>query len=144
MARERDKEQKEERPQTERREERGTEGRGGQKQAFEKEEASKKPETRGERGTERLGTERRTERIGREKVGENVGDVEGKTERRKEGRSSDLQRYLTGVDYPASKNDLLEAARRNDAPEDVLSALRGLQDKKYEGPPQVMQSYGQH
>ena len=38
----------------------------------------------------------------------------------------DARRYLDGVDYPASKADLLTAAQANNAPESFLARLRDL------------------
>ena len=35
----------------------------------------------------------------------------------------ELQKYLGGVDYPASKDDLVRVARSNGAPDDVAGAL---------------------
>ena len=38
----------------------------------------------------------------------------------------EVTRYLDGVDYPASKEDLTSAAEDNGAPEDLLERLRTL------------------
>jgi hypothetical protein len=38
----------------------------------------------------------------------------------------EVARYLDGVDYPASKEDLTSAAEDNGAPEDLLERLRTL------------------
>ena len=48
-----------------------------------------------------------------------------------------LQKALGGVDYPASKEDLIKNAEGKDADEDVLSFLRDLPDRKYETPADV-------
>lgn len=50
----------------------------------------------------------------------------------------DLQKHLKGVSYPASKEDLLSTAQSNDAPSEVLDALRGLSGTDYGGPDDVM------
>lgn len=44
------------------------------------------------------------------------------------------QKFLSGVDYPASKEDLLKTAREEGAEKDVLEALEKLPDRDYEGP----------
>lgn len=54
----------------------------------------------------------------------------------------ELQKYLEGVDYPASKDDLVKAAERNGAPDDVLNALQELGENKFNGPPGVMKAFG--
>ena len=54
----------------------------------------------------------------------------------------DVQRHLKGVDYPASRGDLVGTARDNGAPDDVVSALEGMDDTEYSGPDQVMAGLG--
>ena len=38
------------------------------------------------------------------------------------------------MDYPASKQQILEHAQKNGANEEVLEALRKMEDREYEGP----------
>ena len=40
----------------------------------------------------------------------------------------DVLKYLKDVEYPASKEELMEAAQRNSAPEDVIAILDALED----------------
>jgi Protein of unknown function (DUF2795) len=56
---------------------------------------------------------------------------------------ANVQRYLKGVDYPASKDDLIAAARDNGAPEQVMDLLQRLPGDQFEGPAGVMKAYGQ-
>ena len=46
----------------------------------------------------------------------------------------DIQKSLGGVDYPASKKQLVDHARSHGASEDVISALDAIEDREYEGP----------
>ena len=47
----------------------------------------------------------------------------------------DARRYLEGVDYPASKADLLAAAQANNAPESFTARLRDLPEgSEFSGP----------
>jgi Protein of unknown function (DUF2795) len=46
----------------------------------------------------------------------------------------DIQKALSGMDYPASKQQILEHAQKNGANEEVLEALRKIEDREYEGP----------
>jgi hypothetical protein len=46
----------------------------------------------------------------------------------------EVQKYLSGVDYPAARDDLVRAAESNGADSDTLDKLRGLPDRSYEGP----------
>ena len=53
-----------------------------------------------------------------------------------------IQKFLKGVDYPASKSDLLKNAEREGADEDVRTTLERLPDKEYESPADVSQALG--
>jgi len=54
-----------------------------------------------------------------------------------------VQKYLKGVDYPASKASLLENARSLGADEDVCASLEQLPDEHYQTPADVSQAFGQ-
>ncbi len=53
-----------------------------------------------------------------------------------------LQKALGGMNYPASKEDLVEHAEGQDADEEVLSFLRDLPDRTYETPADVNKEMG--
>ena len=48
-----------------------------------------------------------------------------------------VQKALGGIDYPASKEELVKHAEEKGADEEVLSALKDLPDRKYETPADV-------
>ncbi len=50
----------------------------------------------------------------------------------------DTQRYLEGVDYPASKEDLISTAEDNGAPEDLLDMIGTLDRPEFSGPEDVI------
>lgn len=54
-----------------------------------------------------------------------------------------LQKHLKGVDYPASKQDLIEHAQQQGADEDAISALEQLPDEQYEAPTDVSKAIGE-
>jgi len=54
-----------------------------------------------------------------------------------------LQKHLKGVDYPASKEDLLEHAKQQGADENALSALEQLPDEQYQTPAEVSKAIGE-
>jgi hypothetical protein len=56
---------------------------------------------------------------------------------------SNVQSYLKGVSYPATKDDLIKVAKGNKAPSEILQILRGLGDSQYGGPQEVMKAYGE-
>jgi hypothetical protein len=45
-----------------------------------------------------------------------------------------VENYLKGIDFSADKKKLLQQARDNDAPDDVLRTIEKLPDKKYGSP----------
>ncbi|HAQ59444.1 MAG TPA: hypothetical protein DCR63_03015 [Microbacterium sp.] len=49
----------------------------------------------------------------------------------------ELQKYLGGVDYPASKDTLLSVARDNGAPQDVVDALESSGADSFDSPTAV-------
>jgi hypothetical protein len=53
-----------------------------------------------------------------------------------------LQKYLKGVDYPASKQDLLDRAKHEGADENVFSTLERLPDEEYQTPADVSKAVG--
>jgi hypothetical protein len=54
----------------------------------------------------------------------------------------EVQRYLGGVDYPASGKELADRARANGAPDDLVDALAGV--GRANGPTEVMQELQPH
>ena len=48
-----------------------------------------------------------------------------------------IQKYLSGIEYPASKDDVVSTAEQESAPDDVLEALRAIPEGQYDGPTDV-------
>jgi hypothetical protein len=46
----------------------------------------------------------------------------------------EVQKHLSGIDYPASRDELIEHARKKGADDGILQALRRLPDREYDGP----------
>ncbi len=51
-----------------------------------------------------------------------------------------LQKFLKGVNYPASKNTLIENAKKMGADENICSSLQQLPDEEFEAPVDVSQA----
>jgi hypothetical protein len=54
-----------------------------------------------------------------------------------------LQKYLSGIDYPANKRDLVERARRQGADENVVRTLENLPRDEFNSPNDVSEAVGQ-
>ena len=53
-----------------------------------------------------------------------------------------VQKFLKNVDYPVSKREIVETARREGADMNVLQALERLPERQYNGPNAVSQEIG--
>jgi hypothetical protein len=56
---------------------------------------------------------------------------------------ANVQKYLKGQDYPARKDDLLQTAQHNKAPQEVLDVIKQLPENNFGGPQDVMKAYGE-
>jgi hypothetical protein len=55
---------------------------------------------------------------------------------------TEVQKCLSGFDYPGSADDLAEHAAKQGADENLVQALRGLDKSSFDGPSAVMQALG--
>lgn len=56
---------------------------------------------------------------------------------------SNIAHYLKGIDFPATKEELIEYAEDNDAPDEVLDVLEYFPDETYHSMAEVMQGVAQ-
>jgi hypothetical protein len=56
--------------------------------------------------------------------------------------AAELEKYLKGVDYPASKDDLISKARSNGAPQEVIDMINSLSESHFNSPIDVTKSFG--
>jgi hypothetical protein len=54
----------------------------------------------------------------------------------------EVQKHLGGVDYPASKDEVIAAAESNDAPQEIIEALQATDVAQFDGPDDVMEALG--
>ncbi len=54
-----------------------------------------------------------------------------------------VQRFLSGIDYPVSKEDLVNHARSQGADENVIRLLQGLPGNRFESAADVSKAIGQ-
>jgi hypothetical protein len=52
----------------------------------------------------------------------------------------EVQKYLSGMDYPTTKDQIVEHAREHDAPQEVMEALEKMPEQEYDGPNRVSQA----
>jgi hypothetical protein len=69
-----------------------------------------------------------------------AGTTEGGRKASQGGRGRDVasraavENYLKGIDFPANKKKLMQQARDNDAPEDVMHTIERLPEQQYNSP----------
>ncbi|AFM25075.1 DUF2795 domain-containing protein [Desulfomonile tiedjei] len=54
-----------------------------------------------------------------------------------------IQKYLKGMNYPAQKKDLVQHAKGQNAPEDIMAVLKNLPDSEYKRPTDVAKGVSQ-
>ena len=47
---------------------------------------------------------------------------------------TEVQKHLSGMDYPATRDQLVEHAKKSGAPEGIIQSLRRLPEREFEGP----------
>ncbi len=53
-----------------------------------------------------------------------------------------VEKFLKDLDYPAMKNEVIECARGNDAPEDVIQMLEQIPEQEYGSPTEISREIG--
>jgi hypothetical protein len=53
-----------------------------------------------------------------------------------------LQKHLKGMDYPASKEELIQHAQQHGADENAMSVLQQLPEQEYQTPTDVSEAVG--
>ncbi len=56
--------------------------------------------------------------------------------------TEEFQRYLRGIEFPASKEEVASAAQSNGAPQNVVQKLRNANRKRFDDPLQALQAMG--
>ncbi len=54
-----------------------------------------------------------------------------------------IAQALSGIDFPANKNDLIEHAKKNNADNEVIQALNEMPDEQYTSMADVFKGVGQ-
>lgn len=54
-----------------------------------------------------------------------------------------VEKFLKGVDYPASKDDLVKQAEKNGAGQEIRSTLQQLKENKFGSPAEVSKAIGE-
>ena len=55
----------------------------------------------------------------------------------------EAQKYLEGVEYPLSKQDLIQTAEANGAPQEMIEDLQALGREQVQGPNEVQEAFAE-
>lgn len=55
---------------------------------------------------------------------------------------AEVERYLKGIKYPASKRDLINHLRQNRAPQDIIDMVNDIDEEHFNSPTDVTQALG--
>lgn len=59
------------------------------------------------------------------------------------GMTIEIEKALKGMNYPASKQDLLQKAKQNKANKNVIQAIENLPSDQFNSPVDVQKAWGQ-
>ena len=59
------------------------------------------------------------------------------------GLTTEIERSLKGIHFPADKRDLVQQAKKNKASSDVMQAIRNLAEDKFNSPTDVAKAWGE-
>ena len=59
------------------------------------------------------------------------------------GMTVEIEKALKGMNYPASKQDLVQKAKQNNASQDVIQTIQNLPQDQFNSPTDVQKAWGQ-
>ncbi|GEM_PF-4740997 len=54
-----------------------------------------------------------------------------------------ISKYIHGIGFPSSKDDILKQAKQNGADEAVLSSIKKVSEKHYASPAELLKEFGE-
>ena len=55
--------------------------------------------------------------------------------------AADIARYLKGIDFPANRQTIINTAKSNGAPDNVMQWMNRLPERQYKAPTEVEQEF---
>ena len=59
------------------------------------------------------------------------------------GMTVEIEKALKGMNYPASKQDLVQKAKSNNASQDVIQTIENFSQDKFNSPVDVQKAFGE-
>jgi Protein of unknown function (DUF2795) len=68
--------------------------------------------------------------------------LDGDEEARMDVDPIEVQKHLSGIDYPAGKDEVIATAESNGAPQEIIEALQQMDETEFDGPDDVQAALG--
>ncbi len=62
---------------------------------------------------------------------------------RRGGMTTEIEKALKGINFPASKQDLVQQAKQNNASQNVIQTIQNLPMDRFNSPVDVQKAFGQ-
>lgn len=62
---------------------------------------------------------------------------------RRGGITTEIEKSLKGINFPANKQNLVQQAKSNHANRDIINAIRDLPEDKFKSPTDVARAWGE-
>ncbi len=59
------------------------------------------------------------------------------------GMTVEIEKALKGMNFPASKQDLVQQAKKNNASQDIIQTIQNLPQDRFNSPTDVQKAWGQ-
>ena len=59
------------------------------------------------------------------------------------GLTTEIERSLKGIHFPANKQDLVQQAKKNKARQNVMQAIKNLPEDRFKSPTDVAKAWGE-
>lgn len=63
--------------------------------------------------------------------------------KREQPKAVNVQKYLGGISYPRTRDEIVSFAESHNAPREVTETLRSIPDRKYAGPTELSKAIGE-
>ena len=60
---------------------------------------------------------------------------------RRGGTATEIEKALKGINFPASKQDLVQKAKQNNASQDVIQTIQNLPQDRFNSPTDVQKAF---
>ncbi|KTD17129.1 DUF2795 domain-containing protein [Legionella jordanis] len=56
----------------------------------------------------------------------------------------EVQKYLKGINFPASKQNIIDCAKKNGAPSEVVDTIKNIKEEQFSSPTDISKHINKH